>query len=178
MTAADAIGQLLAALGLDAADPELRDTPARVAELWRDNLLSGYRENPAAVLAERIPDTAGATVTVTHLPFHTVCPHHLTPSLGVVHLAYEPDGAIVGLGALERLVAALSRRLVLQEQLTADLADALMTHLGARGAACAIEAQHLCLILRGREPRSARVVTRVGRGTLAARTDVLPPVPA
>ncbi len=157
-------------------DPEVQGTPERVADFWREQLLSGHDQAPAQILAQHISDESGAVVTLTSIPFHGVCPHHLVPYFGEVHLAYEPDGAIVGLGALERLVAALSRRLVLQEKLTRDLVDALCEHLGARGAACAIEATHLCLVLRGREPRSARLHTRLARGTLVDRTDVLPGV--
>ena len=170
------VADFLAASGAPAGDTELQGTPARVAALWRDNLLAGQRTSAAEALGEPSPDASGALITVTDIPFHSVCPHHLLPSFGVVHLAYEPNGQIVGFGALEKLVHALSRRLILQEALTAELADALMTHLGARGAACAIEATHLCLVLRGREPRTARAFTRLTRGTLDGRTDVLPPV--
>lgn len=175
-TAESAVGDLLAALGVPADDPELDGTPERVARLWRENLVSGYARDPAEILGDALPDEGGAVVTVTGLPFHGLCPHHLLPYHGVVHLAYAPAGRIVGLGRLEALVTALSRRLVLQERLTHDLAQALMTHLGARGAACAVEAEHLCLVLQGREPRSARVHTRLGLGVLAERPDVLPPV--
>ncbi|MCB9549411.1 MAG: GTP cyclohydrolase I [Myxococcales bacterium] len=172
-----AVEALLAALDVP-DDPELAGTPGRVAKLWRETLLGGYDRDPAAILADGIPDTSGAIVTLTRIPFHCVCPHHLVPAIGEVHLAYEPGGVVIGLGALEELVCALSRRLVLQERLTRDLVDALMTHLGARGAACAIEASHLCLILRGREPRAARVHTRHAAGSLVGRSDVLPGVQA
>ncbi len=171
-----AVAALLDALGVDRGDPELRDTPARVEALWRENLIGGYGVDPAVILADRLPDPSGAIVTLTDLPIQGVCPHHLTPFFGVAHIAYEPNGAIVGLGVLERLVRALSRRLILQETLCGQVADALTEHLGARGAACAIEARHLCLILRGGEPHDARVCTRVGRGTLRDRSDILPPV--
>ncbi|MCA9539687.1 MAG: GTP cyclohydrolase I [Myxococcales bacterium] len=177
-TAADAISAFLAAVPGPIGDAEEARTPERVAAFWTENLLAGYAVDPKQVLAERIVDRGGAVVTLTHVPFHAVCPHHLIPFFGVVHLAYEPDGHIVGLGALEQLVFALSRRRVLQEALCAELVDALITHLGARGAACAIEAQHLCLILRGREPRGARVATRLARGSLRDRTDILPPMTA
>jgi GTP cyclohydrolase I len=177
-SAEDAIEAFLRALGAPADDPETADTPRRVAALWRENLLSGQAVDPAAVLAETMPDEGGAVVTVTGIPFHAVCPHHLLPVHGVVHLAYAPAGRIVGLGRLEALVAALSRRLVLQERLTLDLAEALMRHLGARGAACAVDAEHLCMVLQGREPRQARVHTRLALGCLEGRADVLPPVPA
>ncbi len=174
--AASPVLALLGALGAPLDDPELARTPERVAALWRDNLLAGQGVDPAELLADPIPDAGGAVITLTGLPFHCVCPHHLLPTYGVVHLAYEPDGAIVGFGAIERLVHALSRRLTLQETFTAALVDALMTHLGARGAAVAVEATHLCLILQGREPRTARVHTRLARGTLQGRSDILPPV--
>ena len=169
-----AIAALLQAVGAP-ADPQLDGTPERVARLWRDNLLSGYQADPAALLAERIPAESDGVVTLTHLPLHGMCPHHLLPFVGVAHVAYAPGAHIVGLGAVEALVRALSRRLILQEVLCGAIPDALMEHLGARGAACAIEAQHLCLSLRGREPHRARVCTRVARGSLIGRADVLPP---
>ena len=177
MSAAEtAIEALLEALAVPPS-PELDGTPRRVARMWRDNLLGGYRDDPAELLAETIPAGPDAgVVTLTHLPLHGMCPHHLLPFVGVAHVAYAPGAHIVGLGAVEGLVRALSRRLVLQETLGAQIADALMVHLGALGAACAIEAQHLCLSLRGREPHRARVCTRVARGTLADRPEVLPAV--
>lgn len=170
-----AVAQLLAAFEVPDS-PELVQTPQRVAGLWRENLLAGYAFDPQEILAERIPDPVGALVTVTGLPFHCVCPHHLLPAMGQVALAYEPGGFIVGLGVLERLVFGLSRRLVLQEQLTGDLVTALMEGLEAQGAACAISAQHLCLSLRGGGPREARVHTRFALGSLKGRPDVLPAV--
>lgn len=156
---------------------ELIGTPDRVATLWRENLLSGYEQTPTEALGEPLPDRAGAVVTLTGIPFHGLCPHHLLPFHGRVHLAYEPAGRIVGLGRLERLVACLSRRLILQEALTGALVDSLMTHLGAQGAACAIDAEHLCLVLQGREPRGARLHTRLCVGSLRGRTDILPGIP-
>jgi GTP cyclohydrolase I len=117
------------------ADPELQRTPDRVARLWRDNLLSGQNADPAELLGDLIADPDGGLVAITDLPFVCICPHHLLPAMGVAHLAYESGGQVVGFGALERLVGTLGRQLVLQETLTALLADALMTHLGARGAA-------------------------------------------
>ncbi len=173
---AEAVEALLAALA-PPADPELIGTPERVATLWQENLLAGYALDPKEVLADTLADDSRAVVTVTDIPFHCICPHHLVPAIGRVHLAYEPSGVVVGLGALEKLVFALSRRLVLQERLTRQIVDALMEHLGAQGAACAVEASHLCLILRGREPREARVHTRVFAGSLEGRTDVLPGIP-
>ena len=171
----ESVESFLAGLGMEAHD-ELQQTPRRVAELWRRSLLGGYDADAATILtAGRLPTSGSAVVTLTGVPFHGVCPHHLMPYFGQVHLAYDPEGHIVGLGALERLVTALSRRLVLQETLCDAVVDALMAHLNARGAACCVEAQHLCLMLRGREPRSTRVYTRSVRGSLIGRPDVLPP---
>ncbi len=172
-----AIADLLASLDLG-DHPETRGTPERVAEFWRNQLVSGHRLDPADALGEPIPVSEPTVVTLTDIPFHGMCPHHLVPYFGEVHLAYAPGAHVVGLGGLEKLVATLSRRLVLQEQLCIDVLDALDAHLGAVGVACAIEATHLCLILRGREPRRARVHTRLARGSLVGRDDVLPPVGA
>lgn len=175
MKPADAVAALLAAFDLDGL-PETAGTPARVERFWREQLVCGHRQSPADALGAPIPVETPTVVSLTGIPFHGMCPHHLVPFFGEVHLAYEPSDRIVGLGGLEALVACLSRRLVLQEQLCADLVEALSAHLGARGVACAIDATHLCLILRGREPRRARAHTRLARGTLAGRWDVLPPV--
>ncbi|MBU0549997.1 GTP cyclohydrolase I [Myxococcota bacterium] len=146
--------------------PEMVGTPDRVARLWREQLLSGYGQDPAEILSRAVIAQHEGVIAVSDIPFHCVCPHHLTPAFGRVHLAYAPQGRVVGFGALEALVTALSRRLILQEQLTAELADALMLHLDARGAACAIEATHFCMILRGREAHAARARTVVERGCL------------
>ena len=132
------VADLLSAAGIG-AHPELTKTPARVAEFWEETLLSGYDEDPSEILAKILPTTGASVVTLTGIPFHSVCPHHLVPYFGVAHVAYEPDGGIVGLGALERLVNALGRRLSLQENLCEAIADALMEHLGAKGAACCLE---------------------------------------
>jgi GTP cyclohydrolase I len=96
----------------------------------------------------------------------------------VVHLAYASGGQVVGFGALQALVDTLAHRLVLQEHLTRQLADALMDHLGAQGAAVMVEARHLCMILQGRNPQQARVITRCARGCLEGRPEVLPPLRA
>jgi len=164
----------LEAAGVD-AHPELTKTPDRVATFWATTLLSGYDWSPDALLKAKLPSTGSGIVTLTGIPFHSVCPHHLVPYFGVAHLAYEPGAHIVGLGALEQLVNGLSRRLILQESLCDDIVDTLTAQLDARGAACCLEAQHLCLMLRGREPRSTMLYTRATRGSLQGRTDVLPP---
>jgi GTP cyclohydrolase I len=159
LTAAeDAVERFLDALGLPSdvrGSPDLAETPRRVAETWLGELADGYRRDPAQVLAGAQPSRARDLVAVTGIDYVSVCPHHLLPSRGVAHVAYLPGGRVAGFGQLVKLVDALSHRLVLAEDLAADVAAALSRHLGARGAACLLEAEHLCLSVRGeRRPRA------------------------
>jgi GTP cyclohydrolase I len=164
--ACEAVQALLKACRLE-HDSETQGTPQRVAEMWQNSLISGYGEQPEGHLTNQIPDDSGTIVSLEAIPFHGMCPHHLVPYFGTVDLAYEPDGHIVGLGALEKLVASLSRRLILQEELTGKIADILSQSLDAKGVACRVSGRHLCLMLRGREPRETRVVTYAFRGSLS-----------
>jgi GTP cyclohydrolase IA len=156
--AADAVARFLDALELPAdvrGSEDLRGTPRRVAEAWLADLVDGYRHDPAEILAGAMPSVSRDLVAVTGIDFHSVCPHHLLPSRGVAHVAYLPGGKVVGFGQLVRLVDCLAHRLVLEEDLAREVADALVAHLGARGAACVLEAEQLCLTVRGeRRPRA------------------------
>lgn len=180
---ARAVRDLLLGLGVDPdADPELRGTPERVARAWRDELLAGYRVDPAAVLADALATEERGMVLVTRVTYASVCPHHLLPSWGVAHVGYLPDGRIVGLGALVRLVEAFSRRLVLQEALGRQVAEALVTHLGARASGVALDAAHACLSTCGERQGGARVVTHAFAGgwrdDAAGRLEFLRALPA
>lgn len=168
--AAEATARFLDALGLPpevrgAAD--LEGTPRRVAEAWLADLVDGYGKDPAEILAETLPSAARDLVTVTGIDFHSVCPHHLLPSRGVAHVAYLPGGRVVGFGQIVRLVDALAHRLVLQEDLARQIADALVLHLGARGAACLLEAEQLCMTVRGEKRARARTHAEAFAGALA-----------
>jgi GTP cyclohydrolase IA len=168
--AAEAVSRFLDALGLPpeargAAD--LADTPRRVAEAWLADLVDGYRRDPAEVLAEAIPSRSRDLVAVTGIDYHSVCPHHLLPSRGLAHVAYLPGGKVVGFGQIVRLVDALAHRLVLQEDLARAIADALVRHLGARGAACLLEAEQLCMTVRGEKRPRARAHAEAFAGALA-----------
>jgi GTP cyclohydrolase IA len=166
-----AVADFLAALDLPAAvrkGPDLRGTPSRVAEAWREDLLDGYRHDPAALLAETMPSGGRELVAVTAIDFHSVCPHHLLPSRGLAHLAYVPGGRVVGFGQLARLVDCLAHRLVLQEDLARHVVEALMEHLGARGAACVLEAEQMCLSVRGEKRARARAHAQSFAGVLEA----------
>jgi len=155
---AGAVDAFLDALGLPTAirrGADLAGTPERVAEAWRDDLLDGYRREPGEILRETMPAAGHDLVAVTGIDYHSVCPHHLLPSRGLAHVAYVPGRVVVGFGQLARLVDALAHRLVLQEDLARQVVEALVRHLGARGAACLLEAEQLCLSVRGeRRPRS------------------------
>jgi len=139
-------------------------TPARVARAWKDDLLAGYREDPAAILAPLRLERSRDLVALKAIDFVSTCAHHLLPFHGKVHLAYLPEGRITGISRLARLVRCLSRRLQIQEDLTRQIVDALERHLVPRGAACVIEATHLCMIARGNRGSSGVVVTAAFSG--------------
>jgi GTP cyclohydrolase I len=146
---------------------DVRGTPARVAEALRDDLLDGYRCDPARLLAGAIPHEGDDLVAVTGIDFHAVCPHHLLPYRGRATVAYVPGGRVVGFGVLARLVDCFAHRLVIEEVLARQVPDALVRHLGARGAACVLDAEQMCLTVRGERRREARAHAQAFAGTMA-----------
>ncbi|HJL00475.1 MAG TPA: GTP cyclohydrolase I [Polyangiaceae bacterium LLY-WYZ-15_(1-7)] len=158
--AAEAIEAFLEALGHPpSSDPELAETGRRVAEAWANDLLAGYREDPAAILADTCASEAPGLVAVTGIATTAVCPHHLLPATGVVHVAYLPRAKVVGLGALGRLIHARARRMVLQEDLGQQIADDLVAHLDARAAGCLVDLVPTCMTARGGREVQARAIT-------------------
>jgi GTP cyclohydrolase IA len=141
-------------------DPELRETPERVAQAFYDELLSGSRAHVADALADTLPTTEPGMVVLTNIAYATMCPHHLLPSTGVAHIGYLPGQHIVGIGALVRLVEVLSRRLTLQEAMGQRIADALVTYVGARASGVVLDASHMCMVARGERQTGARMVTQ------------------
>lgn len=167
--AARAVEELLDALGVPiASDPELSETGRRVADALANELLVGYRMDPAEILAEATSSRATGLVVVTGISTTTMCPHHLLPASGVVHLGYLPGAKVVGLGALARLVDCFARRLALQEDLGQRIADALVTHLGARGAGAIVDLAPTCVTARGARQHGARAVTAAWAGSMAS----------
>ncbi len=141
---------------LDAAGlPEAArgEAPERATEAWVDSLLSGYRDDPVELLRPTWPERSGDLVAVSGIPFVSVCAHHLLPFFGRAWVAYVPDQELTGLSRIEEMVRCLSRRLQLQEKLGEEIAEALMCGVGARGAACVLEAEHLCVFARGKRQR-------------------------
>lgn len=168
--AAGAVSRFLDALALPPevrAAEDLAATPQRVAEAWLGDLVDGYRQDPAEILADAIPSRSRDLVAVTGIDYHSVCPHHLLPSRGVAHVAYVPGGRVVGFGQIVRLVDALGHRLVLQEDLARTVVDAFIVHLDARGAACLLEAEQLCMTVRGEKRSRSRAHAEAFAGALA-----------
>jgi GTP cyclohydrolase I len=166
-----AIHQFLRALGHDPDSDVLRGTPRRVVDAFADELLSGYATDVELLLAEgsEANDTrTSGIVVVNDISLSTVCPHHLMPAVGTASLAYIPGARVLGLGALPRLVHAYARRLSLQEQIGANVVEALTSH-GARAAYCRLELRHSCLSARGAEQHHASVVTTTVGGDFSTR---------
>lgn len=164
-----AVQAFLEASGLPPDDPELKETPARVAEAWAQTFLDGYGRDPEAVLAERIPvpeGSEGELVVVTGLRFHSMCPHHLLPVEGRAHLAYVPGEYVVGFGRLAALLDTWAHRLILQEHLARNVARSLTRSLESPGAACILEAHQACLRVRGEEQRDAVTHAEAYEGVL------------
>ena len=146
--------------------PDLAGTPERVAEAWERDLLDGYAQDPAAILGEAMPARGRDLVAVTGIDFHSMCPHHLLPSRGVAHVGYVPGKKVVGFGQIARLVDCFAHRLVLEEDLARQVAEALVRHLGARGAACLLDAEQSCLSVRGERRARARAHAQCLLGAL------------
>jgi GTP cyclohydrolase IA len=163
-----AVGDLLKACGLSAAGVHTGHTPRRVRELWERRLLGGYALDPAEVLGAGFADPREDMVVVRGIAVHGVCPHHLVPFRGTAHVAYVPGGRLHGFGRIARMVDAIGHRLTYQEWMTRDIAEALVRHGQARGAACVIEAEQLCLLLGEDRRGDERVYTQAFAGCLAS----------
>jgi GTP cyclohydrolase I len=169
----EAVELLLASMGLDLTDKDLHDTPRRVSILWEREFLAGYRMNPREILSHPVlgednPDS----VFITNLSFHSMCPHHLLPYRGQAHIAYIPDGRLVGFGKIAQIVECFTRRLTLQERATTQIAEAIMEYLPARGAGCVMEAEQLCLAIPHDQHQNSRVLTSSFVGEFQERTDL------
>jgi GTP cyclohydrolase I len=165
--AARAIDAFLRALGhAPETDPELAATGQLVAASFHEELLAGYRMNPAEILAKSMPTQSRAMVVVRSIDVVCICPHHLLPSTGVVHVGYLPNGRLVGFGALAQLARCYASRLTLQETLCERVANALVEQLDAAAAGCIAELSPACLTCRGERPAQARVVSFATAGRM------------
>ncbi|HET8787788.1 MAG TPA: GTP cyclohydrolase I FolE [Actinomycetes bacterium] len=157
---------LLEGIGEDLDRDGLRETPARVARMYAE-ITSGLREDPTQVLQAVFEADHDEMIMVRDIPMASICEHHLIPFVGKAHVAYIPntEGRITGLSKLARLVDGLSRRPQVQERLTAQIADAMVERLEPRGALVVIEAEHLCMSMRGVRKPGAITVTSAVRGS-------------
>ncbi len=162
-----AVRELLLAVGEDPDRDGLQDTPGRVARAYGE-MLAGMGQDPAEILARRFQIDHDEMVLVRDIAVYSLCEHHLLPFHGVAHVGYIParGGLVTGLSKLARLVDCYARRLQVQERLTAQIADALVTHLQARGAVVVVEAEHLCMSMRGVKMPGSRTTTSAVRGAL------------
>jgi len=158
-----AVRELLTAVGEDPGRPGLKDTPARVARAYAETF-AGLWQDPGEVLATSFDEDHDELVLVKDIPMYSTCEHHLVPFHGVAHIGYIPgeDGRVSGLSKLARLVEVYARRPQVQERMTSQIADALDDVLGPRGVLVIIEAEHLCMAMRGiRKPGSTTVTSAV-----------------
>jgi GTP cyclohydrolase I len=155
-----AIGDLLGACGIAPDAEHMGRTAQRVRELWQKRLLGGYDLDPAAALGDGFEDHRTDMVVIRGIAVHGVCPHHLVPFRGLAHVAYLPGGRLHGFGRIARLVDSIGHRFTYQEWMTRDIAEALMHHGKARGAACVVEAEQLCLLLGEDRRGDERVITQ------------------
>ena len=159
-----AVRDILLAVGEDPDREGLRDTPARVARMYAE-VCSGLHADPRELLQKTFTQKYDEMVLVKDIRFGSMCEHHLLPFFGKAHIAYLPQGKIVGLSKLARVVEALSRRPQVQERMTEELADLLMSELGARGVAVILEATHTCMTVRGVRKPDSSCTTSAMRGT-------------
>ena len=161
-----AVTALLRACGISPDSPHTSKTAKRVRELWEKRLLGGYGIEPGEALGEGFEDARQDMVLLRGIAIHGVCPHHLVPFRGIAHVAYIPGGRLHGFGRIARMVDAIGHRFTYQEWMTRDIAEALMTQGQARGAACVIEAEQLCLLLGEDRRGDERVYTQAFTGCL------------
>ncbi len=163
-----AVRTLLAWAGDDPTREGLLETPGRVIRAFGE-FFAGYTQDPKAILSKTFKEVGGYDdiVLVKDIPFSSHCEHHMVPFVGKAHIAYLPHDGVVGLSKLARLVDVFARRLQTQENLTAQIIDAINENLGPRGAAVMLEAEHMCMSMRGVRAHGATTVTHRFTGVFA-----------
>lgn len=162
-----AVTEMLLAIGEDANSPRLVDTPDRVARMYEE-ILGRVGEDPGQELTVFYEEDHEEMVIVKDIPVYSMCEHHLLPFIGKAHIVYIPTrGKITGLSKIARLVDSTSKRPQLQERMTTEIANTLKDKLGAQGVMVIIEAEHLCMTMRGIKKPGSKTVTSAVRGVLA-----------
>lgn len=154
---------VMEALGADLKKKDLADTPKRVADMYEE-ILAGQFKDAAKDLEVILEQTHDEIILVKDIPIYSICEHHLLPFVGKAHVAYIPNKQITGLSKIARVVDILAKKLQVQERLTTDVADIIMKKLKPKGAMVVIEAEHLCMTMRGAKKPGTKTVTSVVRG--------------
>ena len=159
----NAVREILSAVGENPDREGLKETPRRVAKMYEE-LFSGLNENPANHLETAFTEQYDELVVLRDIPFNSMCEHHLMPFEGQAHIAYLPDGQVIGISKLARVVDGFARRPQVQERLTSQIADLLMEKLKAKGVAVVMSATHTCMTCRGIRKAGTLMVTSAVRG--------------
>ena len=171
-----AVREILMAVGEDPDREGLRDTPDRVARMYAE-VFKGLHQDPRVHLEKRFTQKYDEILLIKDIRFESFCEHHLLPFVGVAHVAYIPNGRVVGLSKIPRVIDVLARRPQMQERLTEEVADLLMSELDAKGVAVVVQATHSCMTIRGVHKPNSSFVTSAMRGAfkerLATRSEVM-----
>ncbi len=154
---------LLEGIGEDVGREGLVETPERIARMYEE-IFAGMEEDVSLHLSKRFHVEHQEMVLVKDIPFYSMCEHHMMPFFGKAHVAYIPEGEVVGLSKIARTVEVFAKRLQLQERLTMQVADAMMEHLAPKGVMVMMEAEHLCMTMRGVKKPGSMTVTTAARG--------------
>ena len=158
-----AVRDIIEAIHEDPDREGLQGTPSRVARMYAE-VFAGLREDPLELLRTGFDEDHHEMVIARDVPFYSMCEHHLLPFFGLAHIGYIPQGRVVGISKLARLIDVFARRPQLQERLTSQIADAMVEGLRPMGAGVVIEAEHLCIMMRGVRKPGSRIVTSANRG--------------
>ena len=159
----EAVKLLLEGIGEDCDREGLKETPDRVARMYEE-LFEGMEETAEEHLSRTFTAENNEMILEKDITFYSTCEHHLMPFYGKVHIAYVPDGKVVGISKLARTVEVFSRRLQIQEKMTAQIADAIMDSLNPKGVMVMVQAEHMCMSMRGIKKPGSQTVTVVSRG--------------
>lgn len=159
----EAVKLLLEGIGEDVNREGLWETPSRIARMYEE-IFAGMHESAEAHLSKTFTASGNEMVVEKDIVFYSTCEHHLMPFYGKAHVAYIPDGKVVGLSKLARCVEVYARRPQIQEQMTAQIADALMNSLAPKGVMVMLEAEHMCMTMRGVKKPGSKTVTLATRG--------------
>lgn len=159
----EAVRMLLEGIGEDVTREGLADTPNRIARMYEE-IYKGMDEDPARHLSKTFAVDSNGIVVEKDITFYSMCEHHMLPFFGKVHIAYVPDGRVVGLSKLARTVEVFARRLQIQEQMTTQIAEAIMNNLKPQGVMVMVEAEHMCMTMRGVAKPGSQTVTMAARG--------------